>query len=113
MHVFYEIILTRTLPTNPITEGADAGLSLALALKEKTARVTFIIGGILSSLRYMSRKRYQSQITPFAMLRVQVVEAPFSYLYRFFELIRNTGKNRRVYHQAYSQQRKYAYSMKP
>jgi len=33
MHVFYEIILNRTLPTNPTTEGADAGWGLALASK--------------------------------------------------------------------------------
>ncbi len=43
MHLFYEIILNRTLPTNPTTEGADAGWGLALASKEKTARVEFIM----------------------------------------------------------------------
>ena len=55
IHVFYEFNINRTLPTNPITEGADAGWGLALASKEKTARVTFIISGILSLMRYVSR----------------------------------------------------------
>jgi len=51
MHVFYEIILNRTLPTNPTTEGADAGWGLALASKMGDAWVEFIISGILPSLR--------------------------------------------------------------
>ncbi|HIE24614.1 MAG TPA: hypothetical protein EYP74_01295 [Anaerolineales bacterium] len=43
MHVFYEIILNRTLPTNPITEGADMGWGLALASEEKKVGIDFIM----------------------------------------------------------------------
>jgi len=43
MHLFYEIILNRTLPTNPTTEGADMGWGLALASKRKTTKVEFIM----------------------------------------------------------------------
>jgi len=47
MHVFYENYLNQTLPTNPITEGADAGWGLAFASKERNAGVEIIISGIL------------------------------------------------------------------
>jgi hypothetical protein len=53
-HVFYKINLNQALPTNPITEGADAGWGFALASKEKYA--WGIISGILPLRENMSRR---------------------------------------------------------
>ncbi|OQY28133.1 MAG: hypothetical protein B6I38_09505 [Anaerolineaceae bacterium 4572_5.1] len=71
MHLFYKINPNQILPTDPITEGADAGWGLALASKTRDVWDVFITEGILSLSRHMSSRAKPLTISE---NRVQLVQ---------------------------------------